>query len=48
MFCSDGACDLVEDVIHDYEKLMDALDLGTEIREDIWYNTAARILGLPG
>ena len=36
----------VRDVLHDYELLMDALHLSPEMRDAVWYNTAARILGL--
>ena len=46
VFGSDVAHDQVEDVINDYESLMDALDLSPELRDAVWYNTAAKILGL--
>ena len=46
VFGSDVSCDQIEDVVHDYENVMETLDLSPEIRDDIWYGTAARILGL--
>ena len=46
IFGSDVAPALVADVISDYERLMDGLDLSPKLREDVWYGTGARILGL--
>lgn len=46
VFGSDTGHEDIEDVIHDYENLMSALNLSQELQEAIWYKTAARILGL--
>ena len=46
VFGSDVSCGQIHDVINDYRKLMDALDLSPDLREAIWYGTAARLLGL--
>ena len=48
VFGSDVDIDQIEDVIHDYEELMAALGLSMELQEQVWYGTAARILGLEG
>jgi uncharacterized protein len=46
LFGSDVAADQISDVIQDYEKLMDGIKLRPELREAVWYDTAARLLGL--
>ena len=33
-------------MIKDYEKLMDGINMRQELREAIWYGTAAKLLGL--
>lgn len=45
VFGSDVACAEIEDVLHDYENLMNALALSPELRQAIWYDTGAKILG---
>ena len=45
VFGSDVACAEIEDVLRDYENLMDALNLSPELRQAIWHDTAASILG---
>ena len=46
VFGSDVHWSELKDVVHDYEVIMDTLNLTSEIRERVWYGTAARILGL--
>jgi predicted TIM-barrel fold metal-dependent hydrolase len=46
VFGSDVAPDEVADVIHDYEVLMDALNLDADLRQQIWGGTAMKVLGL--
>ena len=46
VFGSDVAIESIHDVVNDYERVMDGLDLPEERRQDIWYGTAARVLGL--
>ncbi len=46
VFGSDVSYRKIHDVINDYQKLMDALDLSPDLREAVWYRTAAGILGL--
>ena len=46
VFGSDVAIGEMEDVIHDYEKLMTALDLAPELQEQVWYGTGAKLLGI--
>jgi len=36
----------VEDVMRDYQKLMESLNLSPELREAVWYRNAAKVLGL--
>lgn len=46
LFGSDVATRQIADVIHDYELLMDGLNLPAALREAVWYGTAARLLGV--
>ncbi|MHB0935708.1 MAG: amidohydrolase family protein [Armatimonadota bacterium] len=46
VFGSDVDSPEIQDMVDDYTMLMDALALAPELREAIWYQTAARILGL--
>lgn len=46
VFGSDVGPDYVKDVLHDYECLMEAINLSPEMRENVLYGTMARILGL--
>ena len=46
VFGSDTACEGIEGVIHDYEKVMDTLNLSADLRDAVWYGTAAKLLGL--
>ena len=46
VYGSDVALEMIEDVVNDYQKLMDALDMAPELREAVWYKTAAKLLGL--
>jgi len=46
VFGSDVESDQIADMVNDYTKLMDALDLSPELRKAIRYGTAARVLGI--
>ena len=46
LFGSDVPANRVADVIQDYEKLMDGLNMRPELRDAVWYGTAAKLLGL--
>ncbi|MDY7010863.1 MAG: amidohydrolase family protein [Planctomycetota bacterium] len=46
VFGSDVGTDQIEDVINDYRKLMDALQMPDELREKIWCSRAAGIIGI--
>jgi len=46
LFGSDVPTDSIADVIKDYEKLMDGINMRPELREAVWYGTAAKLLGL--
>jgi len=46
VFGSDVDSPEIGDMVNDYTKLMDALELAPELREAIWHKTAERILGL--
>ncbi len=46
VFGSDVPYHQVSDVMHDYERLMAALNLSPDLQEAIWYGTAAKLLGL--
>ena len=46
LFGSDVTADEVPDVMQDYEKLMDGINLRPELREAVWHGTAAKLLGL--
>ena len=46
VFGSDVSADQVSDVIHDYEKLLRANKLSHELQEQVWYGTAAKLLGV--
>lgn len=46
VYGSDVPVEQIADVIHDYENLMDSLQLSPEIRRQVWHDTAARLLGL--
>ena len=46
LFGSDVPAVRVPEVIQDYEKLMDGINMRPELREEVWYGTAARLLGL--
>ena len=48
VYGSDVSAGQIADVIHDYENVMATLKLSDEIQEQIWYGTAARLLGLAG
>jgi len=47
VFGSDVKAEDMRDVVNDYERLCEALDLPEERRRDIFYNTAARIFDVP-
>jgi len=44
VFGADVSADMIYDVINDYQKLMDALQLTEELREYVWWKTADKIL----
>ena len=46
VFGSDVPYRQVGDVMHDYERLMAALDLSPDLQDAVWYGTAAKLLGL--
>jgi hypothetical protein len=46
LFGSDVPAAKVAEVVQDYETLMNGLNLRPELREAVWYGTAARLLGL--
>jgi predicted TIM-barrel fold metal-dependent hydrolase len=47
VFGSDVASPAIADVIHDYSVVMDALALDENLRQQIWHDTAARLLTVP-
>jgi uncharacterized protein len=46
VFGTDVSLEQVSDVLDDYEKLLRTLNLSPELREAVWYSTAAGILGV--
>ena len=44
LFGSDVGIDVIEDVMNDYKRTMDAVGLDDEMQQKVWYGTAARIL----
>lgn len=46
VFGSDVDSEQIADVINDYTVVMDTLGLAPELREAMWYGTAARLLGM--
>jgi len=45
VYGSDVSVDQIADVMHDYQNVMTALRLSPEIQQQIWYGTAAKLLG---
>ena len=46
LFGSDVRAERVSEVVQDYDKLMDGIGLRPELREEVWYGTAAKLLRL--
>ena len=46
LFGSDVGIEVIEDVMNDYKRTMDAVGLDQEMQQKVWYGNAARILKL--